>query len=67
VGLRSAAGDWDITLFGNNLTEEDYCQTIFDQGFGGPLGAVDSENNTSVQRCVLGAPRTWNLKAAYYF
>jgi iron complex outermembrane recepter protein len=67
LGLRSASGDWDITLFGNNLTEEDFCQTIFDQAFGGPLGAIDNEKNTSVQRCVLGAPQTWNLKAAYYF
>jgi iron complex outermembrane receptor protein len=67
AGLRSAAGHWDITLFGNNLTDEDHCQAIFDQAFGEPLGAVDAANHTSVQRCVLGAPRTWNLKASFRF
>ena len=67
VGLRSGSGDWDVTLFGNNLTDQGSCQTIYDQGFGGPLGAVDSANNTSVQRCALGAPRTVKLNAAYHF
>jgi iron complex outermembrane receptor protein len=67
AGLRSAAGDWDITLFGNNLTDEDYCQAIFDQALGELLGAVDTANNTSVQRCVLGAPKTWNLRATFRF
>jgi len=65
MGVRS--WDWDVTLFANNLTDEGYCQTIFNQGFGGPLGAVDAADNTSVQRCALGAPRTVNLKAAYHF
>lgn len=67
AGLRSAEGDWDITLFGNNLSDEDYCQAIFDQAVGGLLGAVDAANNTSVQRCVLGAPQTWNLRATFRF
>jgi iron complex outermembrane receptor protein len=67
AGLRSADGDWDIALFGNNLTDEDYCQLIFDQALGGVMGAVDAANNTCVQRCVLGAPRTWNLKATFRF
>jgi iron complex outermembrane receptor protein len=67
LGLRSASGDWDVTLFGYNLTEEDYCQTIFDQAFGAPLGAVDSVNNTSVMRCNLGAPTTWAVRGSYRF
>ncbi|MBL6897935.1 MAG: TonB-dependent receptor, partial [Luminiphilus sp.] len=67
LGLRSAAGDWEIALFGNNLTEEDFCQTIFDQAFGAPIGAVDPVNNTSVMRCNLGAPATWALRGSYRF
>ncbi len=67
AGLRSAEGDWAITLFGNNLTDEDSCQHIFDQALGGLLGAVDAANNTCVQRCVLGAPKTWNLRATFRF
>ena len=67
VGLRTAGGDWDITLFGNNLTDEDHCRGIYDQALGGLFGAVDTVNHTSVQRCSLGAPRTWNLRATYRF
>ena len=67
AGLRSVEGNWDITLFGNNLTDEDYCQAIFDQAVGELLGAVDVVNNTSVQRCVLGSPQTWNLRATFRF
>jgi iron complex outermembrane receptor protein len=67
AGLRSAEGRWSITLFGNNLTDEDNCQAIFDQPLGGTMGAVDAANNTAVQRCVLGAPQTWNLRATYRF
>jgi len=67
LGLRSASGNWDVTLFGNNLTEEDYCQTIFDQALGAPLGAIDAENNTSVMRCNLGAPTTWALRGTFRF
>jgi iron complex outermembrane recepter protein len=67
VGLRSASGKWDVTLFGNNLTDEDYCQTIFDAALGPLLGAVDPANNTSVMRCALGAPTTWAVRGAYRF
>tara|TARA_B100000780_G_scaffold40809_1_gene25387 strand:- start:2611 stop:4890 length:2280 start_codon:yes stop_codon:yes gene_type:complete len=67
TGIRSASGDWDVTLLGNNITDEGYCQTIFDQGFGAPLGAVNPVNNTSVQRCALGAPSAWAVKGTYRF
>ena len=67
AGLRAAEGGWEVALFGNNLSDEDCCQAIFDQAVGEVLGAVDVVNNTSVQRCVLGAPRTWNLKASFRF
>ncbi|MEM9397186.1 MAG: TonB-dependent receptor [Pseudomonadota bacterium] len=67
IGVRSPSGDWELTLFGNNLTDEGYCQVLFDQAFGSQLGAVDSVNNTSVQRCTLGAPRTWAVRASYNF
>ena len=67
LGLRSASGNWDVTVFGNNLTEEDSCATIFDQAFGDPLGAVDPVNNTSVMRCNLNAPTTWAVRGTYRF
>jgi iron complex outermembrane receptor protein len=67
AGIRAADGDWDITVFGYNLTDEDYCQTMFDQALGGPVGALDRQNNTMVQRCALGSPETWNVRASYRF
>jgi len=67
LGLRDASGKWDVTLFGNNLTDDDFCQTIYDQAFGAPFGTVDPVNNTSVQRCALAAPNTWALKGSYRF
>ena len=67
LGIRSASGNWDVTLFGNNLTEEGYCLQMYDQPFGAQLGAQDSANNTMVQRCVLGDPRTYNARFTYRF
>lgn len=67
LGLRSLAGGWNVALFGNNLTDEGYCTSFTDQAFGGSLGAVDPETNTVVQRCVLGAPQVWNIRATYDF
>jgi len=67
LGLRSTSGKWEVSLFGNNLTDEDFCQTIFDQAFGAPIGAVNPVNNTSVMRCNLGAPTTWALRGSYRF
>ncbi len=67
LGITASSGKWDLTLFGNNLTDEGYCITIFDQPLGAQLGALDPVNNTMVQRCVLGAPRTYNLKLRWWF
>ncbi len=67
IGLIAASGKWDLTLFGNNLTDEGYCITIFAQPLGAQLGALNPVNNTMVQRCVLGAPKTYNLKMRWWF
>lgn len=67
VGIIAASGKWDLTLFGNNLTDEGYCITIYDQPLGAQLGALNPANNTMVQRCVLGAPRTYNFKLRWWY
>ncbi|MBE9548172.1 MAG: TonB-dependent receptor [Proteobacteria bacterium] len=67
VGISANSGKWDLTLYGNNLTDEGYCITIYDQPLGGALGALDPVNNTMVQRCVVGAPRTYNLKLRWWY
>ena len=60
LGL-AGGDDWDVSLFGRNLTDEGYCVSIFQQPFGSSLGAIDAAQGTSVMRCVNGAPRTWGV------
>ena len=67
LGIRSASSKWDLTLFGNNLGDKGYCIQMFDQPLGAQLGALNPVANTMVQRCVLGAPRTWNVKLRWWF
>jgi iron complex outermembrane recepter protein len=67
--LRAGFGNerWRLSLFVRNLAEEHYCQVKFDQPFGEQLGAVNATSNTSVQRCVLGNPRTFGANIRYDF
>jgi iron complex outermembrane receptor protein len=67
IGIVAASTKWDLTLLGNNLTDEGFCIQMYDQPLGAALGALDPVNNTMVQRCVLGAPRTYNLKLRWWF
>ncbi|MEE4210965.1 MAG: hypothetical protein V2I43_17080 [Parvularcula sp.] len=62
VGVRSADNRWEVSAFGRNLTDEGYCVNIFDQPFGGPLGAVNAATNTTAQRCTVGDPLTWAVQ-----
>lgn len=62
LGLEGEDGSWTLDLYAKNLLDEDVCLTIFDQPFGSVLGAVDAQANTSVQRCVLNAPRTYGAR-----
>lgn len=62
------AGDrWQLAVFARNLGEEHYCQAKFEQPLGEQLGAVNAANNTTVQRCVLGEPRTVGATLRYDF
>lgn len=67
VGLRPYSDRWDVTLFGRNLADKGYCLSMGDQPLGGPLGAVDAANHGVVQRCILGAPRSWNLRVSWRY
>lgn len=58
---------WEVAAFGKNLTDEGYCQTIFNQPIGTTLQLVDSASLGGMQRCVLGAPRTYGVEAVYRF
>lgn len=67
VGLESADGLWQITLFGKNLNDEQYCEVIFDQPLGEQFGAVNVAANTVPQRCIVGSPRTYGMTARRSF
>ena len=67
LGIESADGGWTVDLYAKNLLDEDVCLTIFDQPFGEALGAVDVASNTTAQRCVLNAPRTYGVRVRTNF
>jgi iron complex outermembrane receptor protein len=58
---------WEVAAFAKNLTDEAVCQTIFNQPIGIRLGLVDSDTLGGMQRCVLGAPKTYGVEAVYRF
>ncbi len=60
MGIASLDGDWRLTVWGKNLTEEGYCTAMFDQPFGGSLNGTT--NLQTPQRCVVGAPRTYGVE-----
>ena len=62
LGLSADTQTWSVEIFGRNLSDEGYCSVIFDQTVGDVLGAVDPANGVGVQRCVLGAPRTFGVQ-----
>jgi iron complex outermembrane receptor protein len=67
AGVQPVSGHWDLTLFGTNLSGKGYCLAMGEQPFGTVLGAVDAANSGAVQRCILGAPRSWRLRLSWRF
>lgn len=67
ISVIAVTGKWDVTLFGENLGNAGYCVNLFDQPFGAQLNAQDATANTMVQRCQAGPPRTWYLRARWWF
>lgn len=67
VGMESADGRWQVTLYGKNMTDEGYCQVIYDQPLGAQFGAVNPVANTVTQRCVVGDPSTYGITASLGF
>jgi len=67
AGLRSADETWEVGVWGKNIADEGYCQTIFAQPFAAQLGGVNAAAGTQPQRCVTGTPRTWGIDFKYRF
>lgn len=58
LGLIGGDGRWQISAYGSNLTDEGYCEVIYDQPLGAQFGGVDAAANTVPQRCSVGNPKT---------
>ena len=58
LGLGPSNNRWQVAVVGRNLSDEGYCEVMFDQPLGAQFGAVNAAANTVTQRCVVGAPRT---------
>ena len=63
----SPQASYEFALFGDNLTDEDYCALRFYQPSGGALGVTDSSTGGSMVRCHPGTPRTFGVSVAAYF
>ncbi len=59
LGFAPQNGRWAVSIVGQNLSDEGYCQVMFDQPLGEQFGAVNAAANTVTQRCVVGDPRTY--------
>ena len=67
VGITGMDDAWEVAVFGKNLTDEGYCQLIFNQPISTTLGLVNSATGGGMQRCVLGNPKTYGIEANYSF
>ena len=62
LALASPDDRWELALAGQNLTDEAYCTTIYNQPAGAALGLNNTATGGTVLRCVLGTPRTYSLE-----
>lgn len=67
IGLRGSGDKWELATYVRNAADEGYCQTIYNQPIGTTLGLVDPATGGGLQRCVLGAPRTFGVEASYRY
>ncbi len=67
LGIGAADGRWQLTAWGKNLSDEGYCEVMYDQPLGADFNGVDPVANTVPQRCSVGGPQTvgasfrWNF------
>ncbi len=70
AGITGPDDQWEIAAFARNLTNEGYCQTIFNQPIGTTIGLIDDDPGGTLggmQRCILGTPRTYGIEALFRF
>ena len=62
LALVSPDDRWELALAGQNLTDEAYCTTIFNQPGAAAFGINNAATGGTVLRCVLGTPRTYSVE-----
>jgi iron complex outermembrane receptor protein len=67
IGIGSADGKWQITAYGKNLSDEGYCEVLFDQPLGANFNGVDPVAKTVPQRCSVGSPQTAGVTFRWNF
>jgi iron complex outermembrane receptor protein len=67
LGIGAADGRWQLTAYGKNLSDEGYCEVLFDQPLGDRFGGVDAVANTVPQRCSVGGPQTAGVSFRWNF
>jgi iron complex outermembrane receptor protein len=67
LGIGSRDGNWRLTGYVANAFDTGYCTYIYNQVFGGTMGGVSGANNTSVQRCVRGMPKSAGVELSLKF
>lgn len=67
LSLTSPNDLWTISVFGENLTDEAYCNIRFYQPLDAALGVRDPATGYTLTRCNPGAPRTWGASLTTRF
>lgn len=67
MGFGASDGRWDVTLYGRNLTDSQFCQALTYQPLAGTLGLVDRETGNAMTRCILSTPRRFGVQFRYLF
>ena len=61
LNLRFALSDpsarWQVSVYGQNLFDKDYCSSIFVQAYDGPFGLRNAATGSTALRCTVGTPR----------
>lgn len=55
--LTDPSAHWQMSIYGQNLADEDYCTSIFVQAYDGPFGLRNPTTGSTALRCTVGAPR----------
>jgi iron complex outermembrane recepter protein len=67
VSLASPDDGWLVSLYGENLSDEGYCNLHFRQPLDAAFGVRDAATGNTFIRCNPGTPRTWGASVTRKF